>query len=159
MNIPQTRRLAALRTLAISILACMGIQAMAQTTDSKAPVAPASLPGNGLKRFDFFYAGEAKSRNMYIIKGGQIAWSYIDTTGRGEISDAILMRNGDILFAHQYGVTLINKDKKVLWKYDAPEGFETHTAQPVGKDHVVLVQNGKPAKVFAYNIKMSKAVK
>ncbi|SEJ36533.1 hypothetical protein SAMN05216327_10956 [Dyadobacter sp. SG02] len=159
MNIPQIRRLAVLRILTIATMACMGSQATAQTADNKVPVAPASLPGDGLHRFDFFYAGEAKSRNMYIIKGGQVAWSYIDTTGRGEISDAILMRNGDILFAHQYGVTLINKDKKVLWKYDAPEGFETHTAQPVGKDHVVLVQNGKPAKVFVYNIKTNKAVK
>ena len=79
-------------------------------------------------QFDFFYAGEAKTRNMYIVRNGKIAWSYIDTTGRGEISDAVLMANGDVLFAHQYGVTLINRSKKVLWKYHAPEGFETHTA-------------------------------
>ncbi len=121
--------------------------------------APKELPGKGLKQFDFFYAGEAKARNMYIIKNGKIAWSYIDTTGRGEISDAVMQTNGNILFAHQFGVTLINKDKKVLWKYDAPEGFETHTAQPIGKEHVVFVQNGNPAKVFVMNIKTNKVVK
>ncbi len=120
---------------------------------------PKVLPGNGLKHFDFFYAGEAKARNMYIVKNGKITWSYIDTAGRGEISDAILMKNGDILFAHQFGITLINHDKKVLWNYDAPEGFETHTAQLIGKDHVVFVQNGNPAKVFVMNIKTNKVEK
>jgi hypothetical protein len=115
--------------------------------------------GQGLKQFDFFYAGEAKSRNMYIVKKGKITWSYIDTLGKGEISDAVLMSNGNVLFAHQYGVTLINRDKKVLWHHDAPEGFETHTAQPIGTNHIVFVQNGNPAKVFVMNIHTNKVVK
>jgi hypothetical protein len=123
------------------------------------PVAPDILPGNGLKKYDFFYAGESKARNMYIINGGKIAWSYIDTTGQGEISDAILMKNGNVLFAHQFGVTLINHDKKVLWNYDAPEGFETHTAQLIGKKHVLIVQNGNPAKVMVMNIITNKVEK
>jgi hypothetical protein len=29
---------------------------------------PAVLPGNGLARHDFFYAGEAKTRDMYIVR-------------------------------------------------------------------------------------------
>ncbi len=121
--------------------------------------APKVLPGNGLSQFDFFYAGEAKARNMYIVQNGKITWSYIDTTGKGEISDAILMKNGDILFAHQFGISLINHEKKVLWNYDTPEGFETHTAQLIGKDHVVFVQNGNPARVFVVNIKTNKVEK
>ncbi len=135
--------------------------AFSQTTasDLVKQAAPKVLPGNGLKQHDFFYAGEAKSRNMYIVKNGKITWSYIDTTGKGEISDAILMKNGDILFAHQFGITLINHDKKVLWQYNTTEGFETHTAQLIGKDHVVFVQNGNPAKVFVMNIKTNKVEK
>ncbi len=129
------------------------------TSDTSKQAAPKALPGKGLKQFDFFYAGEAKSRNMYIVQNGKITWSYIDTAGKGEISDAILMKNGDILFAHQFGITLINHDKKVLWHYDAPEGFETHTAQLIGTDHVVFVQNGNPAKVFVMNIKTNKVEK
>ncbi len=121
--------------------------------------APDVLPGNGLKQFNFFYAGEGKTRNMHIVKNGKITWSYIDTSGKGEISDAVLMKNGDILFAHQFGITLINHDKKVLWNYNTPEGFETHTAQLIGKDHVVFVQNGNPAKVFVMNIKTNKVEK
>jgi hypothetical protein len=123
------------------------------SSDAAQPFAPVVLPGKGLKQFDFFYAGEAKSRNMYIVRKGKIVWSYIDTAGKGEISDAVLMTNGNVLFAHQFGVTLINSDKKILWNYDAPAGFETHTAQPIGDDHVVFVQNGNPAKVFVMNIR------
>ena len=147
------------RLLIIVLLGCLNGLTLAQTVGSGNQAAPAVLPGKGLKQFDFFYAGEAKSRNMYIIRDGKVSWSYIDTAGKGEISDAILMKNGDVLFAHQYGVTLINRDKKVLWKYNAPEGFETHTAQPIGKEHVVFIQNGNPAKVFVMNIKTNQVVK
>ncbi len=113
---------------------------------------PDELPGKGIAQYDFFYAGEAKKQNMYIIRKGQIAWSYSDTTTKGEISDAILMSNGNVLFAHQFGVTLISADKKVLWHYDAPAEHEVHTAQPIGKDHVVFVQNGDTGKVIVMNI-------
>jgi hypothetical protein len=138
------------------ISSCFVQQVTAQSTNTMAqskPLAPAVLPGKGLQQHDFFYAGESKNRNMCIVRHGQIIWSYIDTSGRGEISDAVLMANGNVLFAHQFGVTLINRDKKILWNYDAPDGFETHTAQPIGNDHVVFVQNGNPAKVFVMNIR------
>lgn len=101
-------------------------QILSQEANTK--FAPAILPGKGLKQFDFFYAWEAKSRNMYIVRDGKITWSCTDTVGRGEISDAVLMKNGNILFAHQYRVTLINRDKKIIWNYNTPEG--TKPTQP-----------------------------
>jgi len=144
-------------SLGILILcSCLPERAWAQQTNTPAegkPLAPAVLPGNGPQQYDFFYAGESKARKMYIVRNGKITWSYIDTTGKGEISDAVLMANGNVLFAHQFGITLISRDKKILWNYDAPDGFETHTAQPIGNDHVVFVQNGNPAKVFVMNIR------
>jgi len=118
----------------------------------KNELSPKELPGKGIEQYDFFYAGEAKHQNMYIVRKGKIAWSYSDTAAKGEISDAILMSNGNVLFAHQFGVTLINADKKTLWHYDAPAGHEVHTAQPIGKDHVVIVQNGDTGKVIVMNI-------
>lgn len=136
----------------ILFLMSIGIHAMAQ-------LAPEVLPGKGLKQFDFFYAGEAKSLNMYIVRKGKITWSYIDTVSKGEISDAVLMTNGNILFAHQFGITLINRDKHVLWNYDTPKGHETHTAQPIGNDRVVFIQNGDTAKLFVMNIKTNKIEK
>jgi hypothetical protein len=118
-----------------------------------------SLSGTGLEKFDFFYAGEAKQRNMFIIRKGKIAWFYSDTSGHGEISDAILMKNGNVLFAHQFGVTLLNQRKEVIWHHEAPAGFEIHTVQPIGKEHVVFVQNGNPAKVCVMNIKTNRLVR
>lgn len=118
-----------------------------------------ALPGNILSEFDFFYAGEAKVQDMYIVKNGGIVWEYKGSKDKGEISDAVLMTNGNILFAYQKGITLLSADKKVLWNYDTPEGCETHTAQPIGEKYVVFLQNGDPAKVFVVNVKNGKTVK
>ncbi len=85
---------------------------------------------------------------MYKIKDGKIIWSYHDPEGRGEISDAMLLDDGNILFAHQYGITEITDSQKVVWKLQAPEKTEIHTVQPIGKDHLLYVQNGNPAKVI-----------
>jgi hypothetical protein len=109
------------------------------------PFAPLELPGNGLAQHDFFYAGEAKVERMLIVRGGRIVWDYTHPA-QGEISDAILESNGNILFAHQHGVTEITADKKVVWNYDAPPNTEIHTTQPFGSNSVWFVQNSDPAK-------------
>ena len=142
----------------LALFSGLNNQILAQSGAVK-PLTQAILPGKGLAQFDFFYAGEAKDRNMYIVLDGKIAWSYIDTLGRGEISDAVLMTSGNILFAHQYAITLITPDKKVIWNYDVPAGCETHTAQPIGKNRVVFVQNGDTAKVIVMNIRSGKIEK
>jgi hypothetical protein len=104
------------------------------------PTAPVILPGSGLAQHDFFYAGESKAERMYIVRGGQIVWAYTHP-GKGEISDAVLEPDGNILFAHQFGVTEISADKKVLWNYDAPPKTEIHTAQPIGTNSIWFIQN------------------
>ena len=123
------------------------------------PASTSALPGKGLAQHDFFYAGEAKQRKMFIVKKGQVVWTYDDPEGKGEISDAVLMSNGDVVLAHQFAVKKINADKKVLWNFDAPQGCEIHTAQPIGKDHVVFVQNGDPAMVKVVNVTTNATVK
>ena len=115
-----------------------------------AAAAPAVLPGRGLAQHDFFYAGEAKDERMFIVRGGRIVWSYTHP-GRGEISDAVLLSNGNVLFAHQFGVTEITADKQVVWNRDAPPNTEIHTAQPIGRDRVVFIQNGAPARLIVIN--------
>ncbi len=105
-----------------------------------------------LAKHDFFYAGQSKQRRMFIVKNGQVAWAYQDLLKRGEISDAILMSDGHILVAHQYGVAEIAQDGSTVWQYATPEGTEIHTIQPIGKKHVVFVQNGKPAKAVVMEI-------
>ncbi len=144
--------------LFISLFTITCIIAYSQTANQK-PFAPGILPGKGLAEHDFLYAGEGKQQNIYIIRNGQIAWQYKDTVTKGEISDAVLMTNGNILFAHQYGITLINAGKKILWHYDAPAGHEIHTAQPIGKQHIVYVENGDTGRVKVVNIITGETVK
>lgn len=132
-------------------LALASLSALAaQQPALAAPRAPDVLPGKGLAEHDFFYAGEAKDERMFIVKRGQIVWSYTHP-GRGEISDAVLLPNGHVLFAHQYAITEITAGKKVLWNYDAPANTEIHTAQPFGAESVWFVQNGDPAKFLIVN--------
>jgi hypothetical protein len=139
-----------MKNFAIFILACCSVwTALAQEAK---PNFPSVLPGKGLAQHDFFYAGEAKTQDMYIVRSGKVAWEFHDPAGKGEISDAVLLSNGNVLFAHQFGVTLIDRNKKKLWNYDAPAGTEIHTAQPIGTDKVLYVQNGDPAKVVVVNI-------
>lgn len=121
-----------------------------------AQLSPSILPGKGLAEHDFFYAGEGKEERMYIVRGGKIVWQYTHN-GKGEISDAVLLPGGNILFAHQYGIAEITADKKLIWKYDAPPNTEIHSVQPTGANSVIFIQNGDPAKAVVMN-KKSKAI-
>ena len=112
--------------------------------------APTVLPGKGLAEHDFFYAGEGKQERMCIVRDGNIIWSY-EHPAQGEISDATLYSGGNVLFAHQHGVTEINTAKEVVWNYDAPTNTEIHTAQRVGPNHVLFIENGNPARVVVIN--------
>jgi hypothetical protein len=127
-----------------------GATCLAQTNNQTAPNAPADLPGSGLAQHDFFYAGEAKTERMFVLRGGKIVWDYTHPAD-GEISDAVLEPDGNILFAHQHGVTEITMDKQVVWNYEAPTNTEIHTAQPSGSNSVWFIQNGDPAKFVMIN--------
>ena len=135
--------------------ALIGNQLLAQEKLPVIAASPQTLPGKGLSQHDFFYAGEG-NKVMSIVKNGKIIWTYTDTTKRGEISDAVMLSNGNILFAHQYGITEITKDKKLVWDYPAPAGTEIHTAEPIGKNKVLYIQNGNPAKMVVVNIESGK---
>jgi len=129
-----------------------------RAAESPAPTAQV-LPRNGLAQHDFLYAGESKNRRAFIVRKGKVVWSYDDPTGRGEISDAVLLSNGNLLLAHQFAVKLVSPEKKVLWNLDAPKGTEIHTAMPIGTEHVLFVQNGDPAMVKVVNIKTGETKK
>ncbi|MEI6234263.1 MAG: PQQ-binding-like beta-propeller repeat protein [Planctomycetota bacterium] len=138
--------------VALTLLPCRSEEKPVAQKSENTPVAPAVLPGSGLAQHDFLYAGEGKERKVFIVRKGAIVWTYDDPEGKGEISDATLLLNGNVLIAHQYAVKLIAPDKKVLWNYDAPKGAEIHTAQAIGKDHVLLVQNSDPPLVKVIHV-------
>jgi hypothetical protein len=121
-------------------------------TPTPGPLAPAMLPGNGLAQHDFFYAGEAHTEDMYIVKKGKVVWSYHVPKGGPEVSDAVLLSNSNVLFAHMYGVTLMKPDGSIVWNHDAPAGTQIHTAQPIGHDRVLYIQNGLQPAVYVVNI-------
>ena len=75
-----------------------------------------------LSKHDFFYAGESKQPRMYIVKNGVIEWEHLASERKGEISDAVLMTDGNMLIAHQYGIAEIAPNHSIIWSYDAPEG-------------------------------------
>jgi outer membrane protein assembly factor BamB len=110
--------------------------------------APAVLPGKGLAQHDFVYSGESHDRKIFIVRGGKVVWSYDDPAGKGEISDMVMLSNGNILFAHQFGLTEIAPDKSVVWNYVPPAGHEVHTAVPIGNDRVLYVENADPNAVL-----------
>jgi outer membrane protein assembly factor BamB len=123
-----------------------------QTPPNSATPIPAHLPGKGLAQHDFMYTGESHDRRIFIVRHGEIVWTYDDPAGKGEISDAVMLSNGNILFAHQFGVSIITQDKKIIWNFDAPAGKEIHTAVPIGTDHVLFVINGDLPVVRVVNI-------
>ena len=99
--------------LASLSFACMEVSAQVQGSPGPL-VAAQQLPGNGLAEHDFMYAGESHDRKIFIVRQGKVVWSYDDAKGKGEISDAVMLSNGNILFAHQFGVTEITPEKKVI---------------------------------------------
>ncbi|MBR7018467.1 MAG: DUF362 domain-containing protein [Prevotella sp.] len=129
------------------------------------PLLAQQVVDESLSRHDFFYAGQSKRLRMFIVKEGKVAWEYDNATLpdserlRGEISDAVLMTDGHILMAHQYGVTEVDASGKAVWHYDAPQGTEIHTAQPIGRTHVVFIQNGRPAKGVVMEIPSKRIVR
>lgn len=108
---------------------------------------PAKAQESDLSRHNFLYAGQSKQLRLFKVENGRVSWMHHATNWRGEFSDAILMTDGHILLAHQYGIAEINQEHQVLWSYAAPPGTEIHTIQPIGQHHVVFVQNGHPAMV------------
>lgn len=141
-------------------LLCAATTLQAQNSaDGKQDNAPANMLNIGLDRHDFFYSGESKTRYAYKIKGGKKVWEFTDPEASGEISDAVMMSDGNVLIAHQHGLKEITADKKVVWSMDAPKGTEIHTAKPIGLNHVVYVQNGDPLKVIVMEVPSMKKIR
>jgi hypothetical protein len=123
---------------------------------------PAVLPGNGLAQHPFLYTGEWDHRKtnqtMFVVRNGNVVWTYSipikDADGTlEELGDATMLSNGNIVFCRKVGASEINSDKKIIWTMDAPKGTEIHSIQPIGLDHVLVTQNGNPAKLMLINTK------
>src|SRR6266852_3549729 len=163
--------------MAAAMMGVLSVQTPAQSTTpvssaTEAAVAPApeakpateaiNLPGKGLAQHPFLYCGEWDTRKpeqtMFIIRGGKVTWTY-SVSNKEELDDCTMLTNGNIVFARRTGAGEVTPDKKIVWNYDAPEGTEVHAAQPIGKDKVLIMQNGNPAKLMLINKKSGKIEK
>ncbi|WP_158911273.1 hypothetical protein [Granulicella sp. L56] len=138
---------------AASCLICV-LSAIGQDSTSRAPSSTTlvHLPGKGLAQHPFLYCGEWQNQSvdnqtMYLVRKGKVVWSYTNRK-HGELGDCTRMSNGNIVFSRQYGASEVTPDKKIVWNYDAPPNTEIHTAYPMGKDKVLIMQNGSPARLL-----------
>ena len=128
-----------------------------------------NLPGKGLKQHSFVYVGEYDTRNptaqsMYVVRNGKVVWHYsipLRTLSGSiqEFDDVTMLSNGNIVYACMSGAGIITPEKNIIWQYLCAPGTETHSCQPIGKDSVLLVVNGNPAKVLIVNTSENKILK
>ena len=124
------------------------------------PLSPDILPGKGLSQHPFFYAGEwdypKPVQTMFIVRDGKVVWSYSIPSKKGsdisEFSDATLLSDGSVVYGCKTGAGKVTADKKLVWTYEAPKGYEVHVVQPIGLDRVMYIQNGDPATLRVLNI-------
>jgi hypothetical protein len=108
----------------------------------------------------FLYCGEWQHRStsqqvIYVMRNGAVAWSYVNPL-KGELGDCTMLSNGNIVFSRQFGASEITPDKRIVWNYDGPRGTEIHTAYPVDKSRVLIMQNGNPPKLLVINKRTNK---
>jgi hypothetical protein len=118
------------------------------------PVGVVERPGNGIAQHPMLYAGEGYN-NLLLVSDGKVVWNYF-TGPHGELDDVWLLSNGHILFSRQFQVEEVTPQKEIVWHYDAPQGTEIHSCQPIGLDKVLLVQNGLPPKLMILDKKTGK---
>lgn len=134
----------------------MGPEELPVTPLEPAPPAPAGLPGHGLAQHPMLVFGENYNK-LLIVNQGKVVWSY--STGPGlEHDDAWLLSNGNVVFTRMQYIAEVTPDKKVVWRYNAPDGTEIHGCQPIGLDKVLFILNGLPPKLMVVDIRSKKTV-
>lgn len=131
----------------------------------------ANLPmkNNGLAGKSFIIVGELDKRHpdaqkMSVVRNGKLVWQHTIALRPSpdlfqEFDDVTMLPNGNIVYAHMSGAGMITPGKKIIWKFDCPKGTETHSCEPIGKDSVLMVLNGNPAKVLIINTVASQTLK
>jgi hypothetical protein len=92
-----------------------------------------------------------KSGSVAIVgHDGKVEW---EIKSSAELSDSWLLPNGNVIYSHSDGVTLVSQDKKVIWTYNVPSGKETHSCQPLPNGNFVIGETGLGAWVIELNSK------
>lgn len=122
-----------------------------------------------LSRHPFMYVGEWDTRkpdaqSIFMVKNGKIKWRYtlpLHNNGKiQEFDDVTLLPDGNVVFAAMSKVGIVStKTNKIIWEFKCPEGTESHSCQPIGKDSVLIALNGVPGKLLIYNTRQNKLLK
>lgn len=56
--------------------------------------------------------------------------------------DCWQLPNGNVLFCHQNGAIEADRDRNIVWQYQAPKGVECHACQPLSDGKVMVVEGG-----------------
>jgi hypothetical protein len=154
------KHLSLVRASFIGSVLALWITTLMSAAHAQDATQPAALPGHGLAEHSFLYAGEFETRKavqtLWVIRDGKVAWSYAipskDASGKSqELDDASMLANGNILFSHLTGASEVTPDKRIIWNYNAEPGTEVHIVEPMDGTHVMVVQNGNPAKLMVIN--------
>ena len=130
----------------------------------------ASTPDRSLARFNSFaYAGEWDTRNpdrqtLRIIKDGKVDFEYsLPLYNKDkriqEFDDVRVLPDGNVVFAAMSTLGIVNRKGELVWKYECPEGTESHSCQPYKKDQVYFALNGVPGKIVIWDTKKDRMVK
>lgn len=130
---------------------------------------PANAQDTSLSKHPFMYVGEWDTRkpdtqSIFMVKKGKVTWKYtlpLHNNGKiQEFDDVTLLPNGDVVFAAMSKVGIISsKTNKIKWEFKCPEGTESHSCQPIGKNRVLIALNGVPGKLLIYDTKRNKLIK
>jgi hypothetical protein len=106
-------------------------------------------PGKGLAQHPFLYYGEGNNV-LYVVNDGRVIWKYALPPG-GEIDDAWVRANGNIVCTKMTMCYEITPQKKIVWAYRCPTNTQIHAIQPFGQSRVMVVQNGLPPHLYIIN--------
>ncbi len=122
-----------------------------------------------LDKHPFAYVGEWDTRNpdkqtLFVVKDGKVDWEYSipmhDEWDRIlEFDDVTVLPDGNIVFAAMSKLGIVTPEKELVWEFICPQGTESHSCQPIDKDHVVFALNGVPGKIMIWNTTADTLVK
>ena len=109
----------------------------------------------------FLYAGEWDTRkpqeqSIFIVREGKIVWQYSMPIRPPAAESGVRRRHLAFQWQRRSSRGCRAREwsarrRNCLWEYPAPPGTEIHSVQSIGKDRVLIMRNGNPAKAMIIN--------
>jgi len=86
----------------------------------------------------FFCTDSYGNKVALVSANGKVEWEY----SCEHPQDCWVLANGDFLFCHRGGAIELNRDRQIVWQYQANAKTEVHSCQPLSDGRVLVVENG-----------------